>query len=115
MDFTDDAKQFNSKLEELDQKFKEMERVSEDQKKITTVFEMAEKALEQKSNFSTVLERLKVLEKMNEESPNLEARMQKIIQKAAKEIPQALKEEQEVAQAARVQIIEAAQQLDMLA
>ena len=58
---------------------------------------MAEKALEQKSNFSTVLERLKVLEKMNEESPNLEARMQKIIQKAAKEIPQALKEEQEVA------------------
>ena len=30
MDYTDDAKQFNSKLEELDQKFKEMERVSQD-------------------------------------------------------------------------------------
>ena len=40
---------------------------------------MTEKALEQKSNYSTILERLKVVEKMNEESPNLEARMQNII------------------------------------
>ena len=30
MDFNDDAKKFSSKLDELDQKFKEMERVSQD-------------------------------------------------------------------------------------
>ena len=48
------------------------------------------------------------MEKMNEESPNLEARLQAVIQKTAKDIPQALQAEQTDAQAARAQIIEAA-------
>lgn len=48
---------------------------------------MTERALEQRAHFDIVQERLSVLEKMNKESPNLEAKLQRIVQQATVEIP----------------------------
>ena len=48
---------------------------------------MTERALEQKDHIEILLERLTVLEKINKESPNLEAKMQEIVDKVAKEVP----------------------------
>mgnify|MGYP001626734404 CR=1 FL=1 len=48
---------------------------------------MTERALEQKDHLELLLERLTVLEKINKESPNLEAKVQGIVDKVAKQIP----------------------------
>lgn len=64
-----------------------MEDVLYDQQKVQLVFDMTERALEQKAHLEIVQERLSVLEKMNKESPNLEAKMQRIVQRATGEIP----------------------------
>ena len=61
-----------------------------------------------------ILERLNVLENIHKESPNLEARMKSIVQKAAQDIPAALLKETEESAAARKEIIEAAAELDKL-
>ena len=45
---------------------------------------MTERALEQKDHLELLLERLTVLEKINKESPNLEAKVQAIVDKVAK-------------------------------
>ena len=73
------AKQFNTDLQTLENKFKMMEDVSFEQKKVQLVFGMTEKALEQKAHLNVILERLHVIEKMNQDSPDLEARLQAII------------------------------------
>jgi len=75
---------------------------------------MTERALEQKDHLNIILERLGVLEMMNKESPNLEARLQSIVKRAAKEIPLALLQEEEMAAKTRKQIIEAAGDLDQM-
>ena len=62
-------------MHSLQQKFLHMEDVAYDQQKVALVFDMTERALEQKDHLDIILERLSVIEKMNKESPNLEARM----------------------------------------
>ncbi len=64
-----------------------MEDVAYDQQKVALVFDMTERALEQKDHLELLLERLTVLEKINKESPNLEAKVQGIVDKVAKQIP----------------------------
>ena len=91
-----------------------MEDVSYDQQKVEMVHDMAQRSLEQKDHLDVILERLNVLENMHKESPNLEARMKSIVQKAAQEIPAALLQETEQSAAARKEIIEAAAELDEL-
>lgn len=72
-----------------------MEDVSYEKKKLDLVYLMVERSLEQKGHLDIIVERLKVLESMNKESPNLEAKMQAIVQNATTVIPKALLEEQE--------------------
>ena len=91
-----------------------MEDVAYDQQKVDLVFDMAERSLEQKGHMDIILERLNVLENIHKESPNLEARMKSIVQKAAQDIPAALLKETEESAAARKEIIEAAAELDKL-
>jgi len=91
-----------------------MEDVAYDQQKVALVFDMTERALEQKDHLEILLERLTVLETINKESPNLEAKMKAIVDKVAKEIPSALLQEIELSEAVRKQIIEAAHELDSL-
>ena len=91
-----------------------MEDVSYDQQKVALVFSMTESAIEQKDHLDIILERLLVLENMNKESPQLEARLQAIIERTAKEIPQALLHETELSVAVRKQIIDSAEELDKL-
>ena len=55
-----------------------------------------------------------MLEKMHKESPNLEAKIKSIVQKAANEIPAALLKEAELSNEAREKIIAAAGELDKL-
>ena len=81
------AKEFNVDLGVLQQKFAQMQYFAYDQQKIALVYEMTERALEQKDHLAIVLERLNVLERMHKESPNLEARMQAILKRSATEIP----------------------------
>ena len=108
------AKQFNNDLHTLQNKFAMMEDVNYDRQKVAFVFLMTEQALEQREYLGIILERLKALDKMNQESPQLEARMQAITQRTAGELPQQLVKEQELAAAVRKQIIEAAGELDQL-
>ena len=108
------VKAFNSELTKLQQKFQNMDDVAYDQQKIQMVYQMTERALEQKDHLDVILERLNVLESINKESPNLESKMQGIVKRATVDIPQALVREQEAAQSVRTQIIEAANELDKL-
>ena len=89
------AKMLNSQLLDLQSKLQHMEDVSYEKKKLDLVYLMAERSLEQKGHLDIIVERLKVLESMNKESPNLEAKMQAIVQNATTVIPKALLEEQE--------------------
>ena len=54
------------------------------------VFEMTEKSIEQSNHLAIIIERLKVLETINKESPNIEAQMQQIVKNTAKVIPEKL-------------------------
>ena len=76
------VKAFNSELTKLQQKFQNMDDVAYDQQKIQMVFQMTERALEQKDHLDVILERLNVLESIHKESPNLESKMQGIVKRA---------------------------------
>ena len=52
-----------------------MQDISYDKSKVDLVFNTTEKALEQNSHLKILCERLKVIEEMHNESPNLEAKM----------------------------------------
>jgi len=56
------AKQFNTDLNMLQNKFKDLEDVLYDQQKVALVFDMTERALEQKDHLEIIMERLLVLE-----------------------------------------------------
>ena len=108
------AKEFNKELQVLSQKFNQIEDVAYDKQKVDMVFNMTEKAIEQSSHLSIIIERLKVLERINKESPNIEIKMQNIVKNAAKRIPDELLAERKNIDEVRNQLIQAATELDQV-
>ena len=53
-----------------------------DKSKISVVFDMTERSLEQQDHLAMILERLNVLESIHKESPNLDSKLQSIVQRA---------------------------------
>ena len=65
------------------------------------MYHTTEKAIEQNDHLEIILRRLTVLQKMHEDSPNLEERLKEIIKTLSKQIPEALIQEQERSQKVR--------------
>ena len=72
-----------------------MQDISYDKSKVDVVFNFTERALEQNNHLDIICERLKVLEKMHQESPNIEGKMNAIRKGAATSIPDAYDEEKQ--------------------
>ena len=83
-----------------------------DKQKVDLVFDMTQKSIEQSRHLKVIIERLLVLERMNKESPNIEAQMQEIIRTAQKTIPEMLVKERTEVEEVRDKIIGAATELD---
>ena len=91
-----------------------MEDVTYDQQKIALVVDITERSLEQRSHLDVIIERLTVLEGMHKKSPNIEAKMNLVIECSTKAVPQALLQEQEAASVTRKEIISAGTELDQI-
>ena len=72
-----------------------MQDIAYDKSKVDLVFNSTEKALEQNSHLEIICERVKVLEQMHLESPNLESKIANIRQAASKTIPDCYDSERE--------------------
>ena len=112
MKFLQKAKDFNKDLQALQNKFKNIQDVAYDKQKVDLVFDMTQKSIEQSRHLKVIIERLLVLERMNKESPNIEAQMQEIIRTAQKTIPEMLVKERTEVEEVRDKIIGAATELD---
>ena len=73
---------------------------------------MTEKSIEQSGHLAIIIERLKVLETINKESPNIEAQLQSIVKNTAKVIPEKILNENKLIKEIRDQLISAASELD---
>ena len=78
-----------------------MQDIAYDKSKLDLIFSTTEKALEQRSHLDIVHERMRVIEQMHNESPNLEAKIENIRVAAAQTIPASYAEERETAAKAK--------------
>lgn len=69
------AKQLNKLLEEILRQLQKMNFVNYDKNKIDYLYEMLEKAFENDDHVNIIIDRLKSLEKIHKESPNIDGRI----------------------------------------
>ena len=110
--FMEKAKYFNKELQNLATKFNQIQDVAYEKQKVDLVFDMTEKSIEQSGHLAIIIERLKVLETINKESPNIEAQLQSIVKNTAKVIPEKILNENKLIKEIRDQLISAASELD---
>ena len=67
------AKELNKELEEILRNLNSMNNVNYEKNKIDYLFEILEKSIESEEQVNIVTDRLKALEKIHKESPNMEA------------------------------------------
>jgi hypothetical protein len=63
--------EFNGGLDRLKNKFQKMKDVEYDRTKVDYVYEMTKHSLEGNSQIDMLLDRLKMIEQMHQQSPNL--------------------------------------------
>lgn len=66
------AKELNRDLEDILRRLQTMDYINYDKNKIDFLYEILEKAMENEEHVEIVLDRLKSLEKIHKESPNIE-------------------------------------------
>jgi hypothetical protein len=110
--FANKTKDFSKELQVLAKKFDSIPDLAYDKQKVDMVLEFTEKAIEKEMHLDILIERLKVLEQMHSESPNIEALLSKIILNTTKEVPEALHAEKTQVEAVRAQMVAAAADLD---
>ena len=66
------AKELNKELDDITRRLQTMSDVNYDKSKIDYLFDLLEKAMESDEQVQIVVERLKALEKIHKESPNIE-------------------------------------------
>ena len=91
-----------------------MQDIAYDKSKVDLVFNTTEKALEQTSHLEIICERMKVLEQMHQESPNLEAKIVAIKKAAAKTIPVCYDTERETTEKVKAKILTAVEDLQKI-
>ena len=91
-----------------------MQDIAYDKSKIDLVFSTTEKALEQNSHLEIICERMKVLEQMHTESPNLEAKIASIRKAAGKTIPDAYDMEKETSAKVKTKMLAAVEEMQKI-
>lgn len=75
------AKELNKDLEDIVRRLQTMSDINYDKNKIDYLFSLLESQMESESHVEIITERLKALEKIHKESPNIESSINTIIER----------------------------------